>query len=509
MKKVTCLISVVFVFSVFSITALAAAPPAGTENMITVGDYPIQTDLEPNTDRLWVSNQEDNTISIVDLKTQTIVETIVTRSKPRDIAFTDSTAYVTCETANVVLPIDLETLTAGTPITVGKQPSFSALSPDQKTLYVSNYDSSTVTTSTVSVINTETNTVVATIPVGIQPSGIVYNPNNDLVYVANRRSHSLSVINAKTNTVIDTISLGDRTFPNVIAADFENNRLYVTAATGAFSCYMIDLTTMEIAGTVPIGSSWGIALSADKSILYATSFSFDKIYVVRTTDPDGMKILAEIDGYSSADFMGVTYNGARNEIYVTDAFNDQLHILSTQLEVALDEPTAIGADHITVTGEATLLSFIENDTAELGVYLSTDASLSPSNLENSTQITFGTGIDHFPYSVEESLQELEQSTTYHIMAYVKSELTGVISYSNVVTATTEAVPEAPEPTFTPVSTPTPTPTSEPTATPPSSTPDPATGIPETGVDNRFNTLFFFVAAGSLPFLLARRKATNK
>jgi len=58
---------------------------------------------------------------------------------------------------------------------------------------------------TVSVINGATNTVIATIPVGTWPVGVAYDPSNGYIYVTNFDSGTVSVINGQP-TLLSQIS---------------------------------------------------------------------------------------------------------------------------------------------------------------------------------------------------------------------------------------------------------------------------------------------------------------
>ena len=76
------------------------------------------------------------------------------------------TAYITNAGNNTVSVINVATNTVSATIPVGNQPEGISVSPDGTKVYVANESSSS---NTVSVINTATNTVSATIPVGSNP----------------------------------------------------------------------------------------------------------------------------------------------------------------------------------------------------------------------------------------------------------------------------------------------------------------------------------------------------
>ena len=90
------------------------------------------------------------------------------------------TAYITNYNDNTVSVINVATNTVMDTITVGANPYGVSVSPDGSKVYVANSGDNTV-----SVINTATNTVSATITVGSYPDGVSVSPDGSKVYVAN------------------------------------------------------------------------------------------------------------------------------------------------------------------------------------------------------------------------------------------------------------------------------------------------------------------------------------
>ena len=100
---------------------------------------------------------------------------------------------------NTVTPIYLTTnMPDNSSITVDLSPNFIAITPDQTTMYVTNFDGSITGSGSVSVINIPANTLVTTITSAdtafVQPQGIVITPNGDFAYVGNAFSNTVSVI---------------------------------------------------------------------------------------------------------------------------------------------------------------------------------------------------------------------------------------------------------------------------------------------------------------------------
>ncbi len=103
-----------------------------------------------------------------------------------------------------MVPIDVATNTAGTPISVGSGPFGIAITPDGSRAYVANEFSGSVTP-----IDLATNTAGTPITgVGILPSAIAITPDGSRAYVASLISNDVTVIDLATNTIVATIPIG-------------------------------------------------------------------------------------------------------------------------------------------------------------------------------------------------------------------------------------------------------------------------------------------------------------
>ena len=103
--------------------------------------------------------------------------------------------------SNTVAVINVATNTVVDSIAVGNNPFGVTVTKDGSKVYVANYLDGTV-----SVISTATNTVTATITVGSSVYGVSVTPDGSKVYVIQWSAMTVSVINTATNTVTDVIS---------------------------------------------------------------------------------------------------------------------------------------------------------------------------------------------------------------------------------------------------------------------------------------------------------------
>ena len=133
-------------------------------------------------------------------------------------------AYVTNLNDDTVSVIDTVTASVIATVPVGSGPTVVAVTPNGRFAYVMNQLSNNV-----SVISAASNTVVATIPLGTFPSGIAMNPNRAFAYVTSSGASSILVIDTATNTVVTAIPAS---FPFRLAIAPGGNLGYVTH--GAF-----------------------------------------------------------------------------------------------------------------------------------------------------------------------------------------------------------------------------------------------------------------------------------
>jgi len=180
---------------------------------------------------------------------------------PSDVAITPDgkTAYVVDN--EKVVPIDIATNKAGTPIPIPLFGEAIAITPDGRFAYVT---SIFVGPSEVSKIDLATNTVVAEIPVGVSPFGVAVTPNSRTVYVASNGDGSAYPIDVATNAVGPAIPVG--AFPSSVAVAPNGASAYVLSP-GEEKLVRIDVATNTVTGTIPnvVGSELAIAPNSTKA----------------------------------------------------------------------------------------------------------------------------------------------------------------------------------------------------------------------------------------------------
>jgi DNA-binding beta-propeller fold protein YncE len=129
---------------VFDITS---GKPAALTN-IPVGLDPVTVRFRTSTE-MWVANYISDSISIVDLTSMRVVNTLTTSNEPSDIVFagTPQKAFVSCGQPNLVQVFNTSTLQVTTNLVMdGNRPRAMATSPDGSKVYVAIFESGNAST---------------------------------------------------------------------------------------------------------------------------------------------------------------------------------------------------------------------------------------------------------------------------------------------------------------------------------------------------------------------------
>ncbi|HYZ64121.1 MAG TPA: beta-propeller fold lactonase family protein, partial [Acetobacteraceae bacterium] len=113
-------------------------------------------------ERLFVSNEKDNTITVIDAATLAVTATVKVGDRPRGIVLSKDgkSLYICTSDSDHIEELDLASLTVRRVLPSGPDPELFALSPDGSTLYVANENDNMV-----SVLDVKSGRIVTEIPV--------------------------------------------------------------------------------------------------------------------------------------------------------------------------------------------------------------------------------------------------------------------------------------------------------------------------------------------------------
>jgi YVTN family beta-propeller protein len=167
---------------------------AGTLKMtgdIALPPNPHAVGFSADLNRAFAANHESNLVSVIDMRTKTLLRTVPVSRAPHSIAVSPDGRVVLvagyeADTADL---IDANTLKRTGPFKVGRDPQSVAVAADGQHAYVVNEGDDSV-----SVLNTGTGAVTSTVKVGGSPRTIAVAPDGRLAYVSNGKDHTLSVL---------------------------------------------------------------------------------------------------------------------------------------------------------------------------------------------------------------------------------------------------------------------------------------------------------------------------
>lgn len=189
----------------------AAGNMTGVHRLLPVefnllGSEEIAGEIGPTPlNQIYMSNSSGNHVTVIDEKTNTLLENIEVGSRPLGVCVNPTTNYIYVANfgSNNVTVIDGTSNKVIDTITVGTNPVGVSVNIHTNRIYITNQGSQNV-----SVINGLTHGTIATITVGEFPGGIYVNSVMNRIYILNQGSNVVSVINGSTNTVIATVDVG-------------------------------------------------------------------------------------------------------------------------------------------------------------------------------------------------------------------------------------------------------------------------------------------------------------
>ncbi|MEY9586362.1 PQQ-dependent catabolism-associated beta-propeller protein [Sinorhizobium fredii] len=155
---------------------------------------------------IWVTNEKDDDISVIDTATLEVIRTIPTGERPRGITFSSdhSRVYICASDSDAVEVMDPATGEILHELPSGEDPEQFVLAPDDKHLWIANEDDAVTT-----VVDVDRREVVAQINVGIEPEGMAVSADGKIVVTTSETTSMAHWIDTATmkivaNTLVDS-----------------------------------------------------------------------------------------------------------------------------------------------------------------------------------------------------------------------------------------------------------------------------------------------------------------
>lgn len=224
-------------------------------------------------DYIFVSNENSDTITILNEKNKSIIKNINTGGRPRDMKFSkDKTKlYIVVSEENHIAILDLKKLKITEYIETGDDPEIFDISPNGEILAVSNEDDNELT-----IIDLNTNKILISIKnVGVEPEGVNFSPDGKYVFVTSEGTNSVIIIDPWKQKIINEILVGNRPRRGIFVNDGSE---YWVSNELSGSVTIIDTQKFNIIKTIYF-SVKGIKEQDITPVDFAYSKKNDKVFV--------------------------------------------------------------------------------------------------------------------------------------------------------------------------------------------------------------------------------------
>ncbi|MBI2528388.1 MAG: beta-propeller fold lactonase family protein [Candidatus Rokubacteria bacterium] len=197
----------------------------------------------------YVSNEGSDTVSVIDRSLDRVVAVLAVGRAPRGLAVTRDTsrAFVvnSGESTLGVIDVNSNRVIHTTNLEVGAGASDAVITPDGRTLYVTN-----TALNSVSAIDAQSFQTVRAVPVGLRPAGLALIPPRAGLLVANGGSNTVSLIDTSRNAVAATIPVDFQ--PSNLAVDATGGQAFVPHL-GSPRLSVVSLSALRSVRTVTVG----------------------------------------------------------------------------------------------------------------------------------------------------------------------------------------------------------------------------------------------------------------
>ncbi|MEI8230171.1 MAG: DUF4215 domain-containing protein [Candidatus Peregrinibacteria bacterium] len=208
--------------------------------------YPSAIALSPDGTKVYIKIT-DNEFRLIGGGAVSAIGAPVTNGP---IAITGTKVYISKSLQDAVAVTSTTATPGDIPLSVSveRNPTVIAITPDGKKAYVVNSSSDSV-----SVISTDSNMVTATVRVGSNPTAIAITLDGTKAYVLKNGSDMISVIDTESDTVKGSVLVGGGGDPSSIAITPDGTKAYVTVS-GTNTIFIFDTSTDTPFGSDIVGT---------------------------------------------------------------------------------------------------------------------------------------------------------------------------------------------------------------------------------------------------------------
>lgn len=255
---------------------------------IKVGDRPQGIDLSPDGSKLYVAVSNEDTIKVIDPESFEILREFGIDPDSEVFAVhPGGNIYMPNEDRAMISVIDPDTGRKLAEIEVGLEPEGVAISPDGRYVIITSESSSML-----HVIQVPEHIVVKEIPVGARPRAATFTNDGRFVYASSEISGEIQKINMETFEIINKVRIEDDSAkPKDVLLSKDENYLYV-AGGRANAVFLLDADNLNFLKKIPVGKrTWGLAMTRDKKRAFTTDGVSGTVSVIDTEDNEVIKTI--------------------------------------------------------------------------------------------------------------------------------------------------------------------------------------------------------------------------
>lgn len=243
----------------------------------------------------YVSNEKDNTLSVIDLAASKVVKTVPTGQRPRGMALTsDGKRLLVCLGDSDRIDIFDTTSWRVIGSINTPDPEYAALrQPGNNPLYVSNENNALIT-----VWNIDTQKMLVQIPTGVEPEGMAVSPDGALVVNTTETTNMAQFFSYATGKNLANVLVPPR--PRWAAFADHGKEVWVSSELGG-TVTVIDTATFKILDTIHFNvpglrstfiQPVGISITADDKYAFVALGPANRIAVVSVPQRKVMSYIA-------------------------------------------------------------------------------------------------------------------------------------------------------------------------------------------------------------------------
>ena len=272
----------------------------------------------------YVSSEKDDALTMIDTQTLTVKGTVPTCKRGRHIQrLPDGKLMVACTDSNAADVIDPATGKSVRRVPLGNEPEAFDISPDGKTIYVSNEDEAET-----SFVDAATGKVLNSIKVGQEPEGVKVSADGRTLYVTSEVASMVHVIDVASAKVVKNVKVGKR--PRRIAITPDGKELWVTNELGS-SVSIVSTADHSVIGEIKFAvkgaraediSPVGITMTKDGKRAFV---ALGKANHVAFVDVPGRKVTDLVLVGKRA--WNVTLDKAEQRLWVVNGLSDDVTVI--------------------------------------------------------------------------------------------------------------------------------------------------------------------------------------